>query len=254
MTATPRPPRKRRKAPLPSAPLRLWQDGFKQEEVRIEIIPLIDVIFCILTFFILAAVGVSRQQAITLNLPKASSGSAQMQDMLIVSLDTFGQIYVEQSPVGSLEQLSAAVENYFITRPNGVMVLYASQEVRYDQVIQVLDILREAGGDRVALATLPKGLTDPNALPGDLSDPLNPALPGTLPNNGLPGQTDPLTPQPFPDPLNPANPQDPLGDEGAPPIPSEPIAPASPGSGDLEGAPAETDEPPPNLPPLPNAF
>jgi len=175
------PPKSRKRAPTPAThPLTLWQDTHKQqEEVRIEIIPLIDVIFCILTFFILAAVGVSRQQAISLNLPKASTGAAQMQDMLIISLDDFGQVYVEQSPVSTRNQLSQAVSNYMRTRPDGLMVLYASKEARYDEVIQVLDILREVGGDRIALATLPGGQAIPETQPTPL-DPTQPLEPNPL--------------------------------------------------------------------------
>jgi biopolymer transport protein ExbD len=45
------------------------------QNVHIEILPLIDVIFCILTFFILAAVGLTRQQAIDLDLPAANTGA-----------------------------------------------------------------------------------------------------------------------------------------------------------------------------------
>jgi biopolymer transport protein ExbD len=225
------PPKKR--APAPTAhPLQLWQDNHKQEEVRIEIIPLIDVIFCILTFFILAAVGVSRQQAISLNLPKATTGTAQMQEMLIISLDDFGQVYVEQNPVSTRNQLFQAVESYFATRPDGLMVLYASKEARYDEVIQVLDILREVGGDRVALATLPEGQTpqsvepnpiDPNMIPNGLPDSELP------PDFGQPG-LDPLAPSPdstFP----PTDAPDSLAPLGAPPIPTpdpEPNLPALP--------------------------
>lgn len=189
------PPKTRKRAPTPAThPLTLWQDTHKQEEVRIEIIPLIDVIFCILTFFILAAVGVSRQQAISLNLPKASTGSAQMQDMLIISLDDFGQVYVEQSPVSTRNQLSQAVSNYMRTSPNGLMVLYASKEARYDEVIQVLDILREVGGDRIALATLPGGQDSPDLEP----NPLDPGQLAPLEPNPLDPGLDPLAPYGMP--------------------------------------------------------
>ena len=139
-------------AKLPVRPLKLWQD-IAQQEVRIEIVPMIDVIFCILTFFLLAAVGFSRQQAITLNLPKASTGTAQMREMLVVSLSDRGQLYLEKQPVSQI-QLYSAVKNYHSLNPNGLMVLHASQNVRYSQVVEVLDMLKEVGGDRVALATL----------------------------------------------------------------------------------------------------
>lgn len=136
-------------------PFKLWQDlSHSPGEVQINILPLMDVIFCILTFFILGAVGLSRQQAISLDLPKASSGTPQMREMLVVSLDDFGQLYVEQQVVTS-EQLQAAIKNYHQYNPTGLMVLHAARNSSYNEVIQVLDMLREVGGDRVALATLP---------------------------------------------------------------------------------------------------
>jgi len=216
--------------PLNARPLRLWLDASNTQEVRIEIIPLIDVIFCILTFFILAAVGFSRQQAISLDLPKASTGAPQMREMLIISLDYAGQVYVEQQPVGD-NRLYQAVESYFLNRPNGLMVLYASKDVRYDRVVQVLDVLREVGGDRVALATLPEGASQP-AYPTPI-----PPSPGT----GLPNTV----------PSFPSN--DPLGSFGAPPIPgtpstADPFQQSAPQPQTPELAPSQ-----PNVPPATNS-
>ncbi|MCL2926180.1 MAG: biopolymer transporter ExbD, partial [Trichodesmium sp. MAG_R04] len=122
---------------------------------RIELIPLIDVIFCILTFFLLAALQLTRQQAINVNLPKASTGKPQSQDMLLVSVDEVGKTFIEQQPVNALE-LEKFVRRYNQVSPRGVVVLYAPKEARYNDVVQVLDLLREVGGDRVALATLPR--------------------------------------------------------------------------------------------------
>jgi biopolymer transport protein ExbD len=81
---------------LAPRPLRLRIDT-QAEEVRVEIVPLIDVIFCILTFFILAAVGFSRQQAISIDLPKASTGTPQGREILVVSLNDLGQVFVDSS-------------------------------------------------------------------------------------------------------------------------------------------------------------
>lgn len=194
-------------------PLKLWQDEGNNQEVRIEIVPLIDVIFCILTFFILAAVGFSRQQAISLDLPKASTGKPQMREMLVVSLDDFGQTYVEKQSV-TKTQLYQAIKNYHQINPKGLMVLNASRNSSYDEVIEVLDMLRQVGGDRVALATLPGQEKNPENLSnypnsnlpssGVPSSPnqsgansqfypyqTNPNLPGSTPN--LPGTNLPST-------------------------------------------------------------
>ncbi len=162
-----------------SRPFKLWQDSSSQQEVRIEMLPMIDVIFCILTFFILGAVGLSRQQAISLDLPKASSGTPQMREMLVVSLDDFGQVYVEKQLV-SRNQLFDQIKSYHQLNPEGLMVLHASRNASYNEVIQVLDMLREVGGDRVALATLPG---DNETNPNTLNDPTLTPLPSGYPNN-----------------------------------------------------------------------
>lgn len=124
------------------------------ESARIEMLPLIDVVFCILTFFILAAVSLTRQQAITLNLPQASTSQAQSQKMLVVSIDPAGQLYVDKDPVDRSE-LFERLGTYLKTNPNGGVILRASKVVSYNEVIQVLDLLRSVGGNRVALATQP---------------------------------------------------------------------------------------------------
>ncbi len=182
-----------------------------KEDVRLEIIPLIDVIFCILTFFILAAVGLTRQQAIDLDLPSAQTGQplpgqvgqGGISDRLYVSVDNLGQVYLDQQPV-SIDLLYDVLVQFNQVNPGGLMVLYASRDARYEDVVTVLDVLRSVGGDRVALATLPRDidLSDPNAttspLPGLTPEsPLDAApsldIPGGLdPSNGLDGGLDGL--------------------------------------------------------------
>ncbi len=161
-----------------SAPIRrfrLWQDDAHHSEVKIELLPLIDVIFCILTFFLLAAVNFSRQQAINLDLPQARTSTPQMKDMLIVSIDNIGQLYVEKELV-TRTVLSAKIEEYKQQNPDGLMVLYASKNTTYREVVEVLDILRQVGGERVALATIPIG----NYLP------TTPPIPNYSPLPGFP--------------------------------------------------------------------
>src|SRR5689334_7205199 len=92
------------------------------EEVQIQIIPLIDVIFCILTFFILAALGLTRQQSINVDLPSAKTGATPMQEMLIVSIDPIGQTYIEQQPV-TRQELYQKLQRYHQQKPDGLLVL-----------------------------------------------------------------------------------------------------------------------------------
>jgi biopolymer transport protein ExbD len=202
------------------------------EEVRVELVPLIDVVFCILIFFILAAVSFSRQQAISIDLPKASNGTPQGRELLVVSLNELGQVYVEQQPVATKKEFLQKLQTYRQQNPNGVMALYASTNSSYNDVVQVLDLLREVGGDRVALATLP----------GDASSTKEsePTLPS---QTGVPGYTpyqgaNPYPPSGTPNPgnaFNPAAPQVPVN-------PGQQLQPGLPGANPRipQGLPGQT--------------
>lgn len=191
------------------------------EEVQVPLIPLIDVIFCILTFFLLAALQFTRQQAINVDLPKATTGTtAQIRDTLIVTVDSIGQIYVEQEPV-TQEQMYQKLQAYRSTNPSGMMVLNASRTSSYNDVVQVLDRMREVGGDRVALATLPGTADQPAGS--------NPVIPN-VPSNPLPNTTqlDPLAIPSAPTPL-PNSPGQSLNGQGNPINPSNvPVFPTVP--------------------------
>ncbi|MGC1307043.1 MAG: biopolymer transporter ExbD [Phormidesmis sp.] len=222
----------------------------RQSDVQIEILPMIDVIFCILTFFILAAVGLTRQQAIALDLPAVNNSSpvdGNSRDRLYVSVDSAGQVYVDKSavPLGLLYDV--LVQHQQIA-PNGTIVLYASRSARYEDVVKVLDLLRTVGGDRVALATLPNDASlDPTqgktleevlqeqGVPIQPGQPGQPGIPGSDPFNGQNNGNIPITPAPndgqFSDPngLPPISPTDPIS-PNAPAAPTDPSStePASP--------------------------
>ncbi|MBE9028614.1 biopolymer transporter ExbD [filamentous cyanobacterium LEGE 11480] len=197
------------------------------DDAQIQIIPMIDVIFCILTFFILAALQLTRQQGINVDIPKAKSGVVQMRQMLVVSIDASGQTFIDQNMVDRA-QLFTLLKQYREKNADGLLVLNASQNAFYNDVIQVLDVLRSVGGDKVALATIPAPSINPGTNQngaGPLGLPSN--SPGLFPSGNagsglqkLPSTTDPLlpgitnplvTPMPFPPgtvlPSNPSQPE-----------------------------------------------
>ena len=157
------------------------------EEVQIQIVPLIDVVFCILTFFILASLQFTRQQSINIELPQAETATSTVQaqrerDILPVTIDAFGQIYVEKQPV-QRAQLEGILKKYIAENPKGTLVLYASRDATYNGVIEILDLLRKVGGDRVSLAIIPGSEEQPaNPIEPKQNLPINP---GATPGGGL---------------------------------------------------------------------
>ncbi|MEH2394968.1 MAG: biopolymer transporter ExbD [Nostoc sp.] len=158
------------------------------EEVQIQIIPLIDVVFCILTFFLLAALQFTRQQAINVDLPKASassvSGITSQSGSLIVTIDAVGNTYIEKQLV-KREDLGARLKQYLQANPNAVVVLNASRTATYNDVIETLDLLRQVGGDRVSLGIIPGPSQPPTNLLNQPNIPSFPINPGAAPIPGI---------------------------------------------------------------------
>ncbi|MBL1177468.1 ExbD/TolR family protein [Pantanalinema sp. GBBB05] len=168
------------------------------EDVQIQIVPLIDIIFCILTFFILAALQLTRQPSIQVDLPRASTATTQTRDTLLVSIDQAGRTFIDKQPIDRT-QLTQVVQTYLERNPEGILVVNASQMAFYNDVVQVLDTLRAVGGDRVALATSTAAASSPptpTTSPG--LDPLNP-----LGNGASAPSLNPEQPYQFPLPTSP---------------------------------------------------
>lgn len=207
------------------------------EDIRLELVPLIDVIFCILTFFILAAVGLTRQQAIDLDLPSAQTGQplpgqvgqGGISDRLYVSIDSLGQTYLDQQPV-TLDLLYDVLLQFNQVSPNGLIVLYASRDARYEDVVTVLDVLRSVGGDRVALATIPRNVEN-----NPQGDTLN-LFPEEAPETDPFAPISPLSPEGSTLPFEDNAPSDLFSPEGDL-VPTNPDDGAIPGNSGAESSP-----------------
>lgn len=125
---------------------------------EINVIPLLDVVFALLAFFVLVAAGLAPIQQIGVDLPAKSAANSpkntkSLNEMLIVTLDLDGKTRIDGNlltPAG----LEVAVKGYIAAFPQGSVVLNAEDaSVSYQQVINTLEVLRKLAGDRVAIAT-----------------------------------------------------------------------------------------------------
>ena len=122
------------------------------EKPVLMIIPMIDIIFFLLVFFMMSMLTMVTQKTIALNLPKTTVAKVDTTKTVPVSVTRDGQIYVEQDPV-TLEELSARLA----TMKNGdeklTVVLRGDTEVNYGAVVSVMDVIRLSGIERVSMAT-----------------------------------------------------------------------------------------------------
>jgi biopolymer transport protein ExbD len=126
---------------------------------EINVIPLLDVVFSILAFFILLTAGLTQPSSIGVDLPQtnrnstSNSGNPTQPDMLVITLDRSGATRIDRQPLpqAALEQ---RIKSYLVQYPQGIVVLNAEDNsVSYQQVIVFLEYLRGLAGDRVAIAT-----------------------------------------------------------------------------------------------------
>ena len=120
---------------------------------QINIVPLIDVTFAILTFFIVSSLSLSKSEGLPVNLPKAST--SQVQDSpakVTVTIDAQGKLMVDKKLV-NLDQIESTVQQVIGSNPNSLIVLNADKSVNHGNVVEVMDILRRIKGAKLGIAT-----------------------------------------------------------------------------------------------------
>lgn len=121
---------------------------------EINLVPMMDVLMTILTFFIIISMTLTaQQQSVNIDLPSTQAGVNDLKtpDPLIVGLTNRGTLEVANKPVTDA-QLSQQMQAYLQANPKGAVVLQADKKLPYEQVVQVLGKMRDVGGDRVSLA------------------------------------------------------------------------------------------------------
>lgn len=123
---------------------------------QINIVPMIDVIFAILTFFIMSSLSLTRSEGLPVNLPQASTGQLQQQNLkALVTVKASGELFVNRDRV-PLEQLTNQVSQLRGDQAEIIVIVNADESVDHGQVVEVMDELRKVRGAKLAIATEPK--------------------------------------------------------------------------------------------------
>ena len=122
---------------------------------QINIVPMIDVIFAILVYFIVSSLFLTRSEGLPVNLPQAETARVQKSKQITVSLDREGNLTVGDRPT-ELDRLKIQVENLLKTEQTKVVVIIADKLVDHGQVVDVLDQLRQIPQVKLAIAAKKK--------------------------------------------------------------------------------------------------
>lgn len=126
-----------------------------QRKARIEIIPLIDIMFFLLASFMMVSVTMIRMQSIKMDLPSAVAASRDFKpDILNIAVDKAGDIYIETKPVTVVE-LHTILSNRFRVNTNLPVYISGDRDASHGSVIRVLDLVRREGIQKVSFAVSP---------------------------------------------------------------------------------------------------
>ena len=123
---------------------------------RIEIIPLIDVIFFLLATFMIVSLSMVKNKGIPVNLPGASTGTNQDHSVdTTITVTKDGKLFFNKEPL-ELDQLPARLQQLKKEQPDPKIYVNGDQQAYFGAAVGVLDDLRNAGITKVAIDTKSK--------------------------------------------------------------------------------------------------
>ena len=122
-------------------------------EARIEIIPLIDIMFFLLAAFMLVSLSIVNMKSVKMNLPTATTATPEIKKNFVdISVDKLGGVFLDKMPIG-LHELSDQLAAARTANPNLSVFISGDQDARHGQIMHVLDAVRAAGIEKVAFDT-----------------------------------------------------------------------------------------------------
>jgi biopolymer transport protein ExbD len=131
-------------------PVKLTSRLPADEVARIEIIPLIDIMFFLLAAFMLVSLSMVNLKSVKVNLPTATVANLDTKsDLISISVDKAGAAYLDKKAVG-LNDLAQSLKAYQKTNQDLRVMISGDGDARHRDVIHVLDVVRAAGIQKVA--------------------------------------------------------------------------------------------------------
>ena len=121
-----------------------------RKRLRLEIIPLIDIMFFLLASFMMVSLQLDQTKNIRVDLPPAAEAQHDFKpDMINIAVDKAGAAWLEQKPL-SLAELGRVVSNRFLLNTNLPVYISGDRDTLHGAMVDVLAAVRNAGVQKVA--------------------------------------------------------------------------------------------------------
>jgi biopolymer transport protein ExbD len=125
-----------------------------QKRARIEIIPMIDVIFFLLVFFMISTLSMTVNRGLPVNLPTAGTSQKELRENLSITLTQDGELFLNRESI-TRRDLGERVKAALMAEPDITVIMNADGEVHHSVVVALMDELRLAGVSNLAIAVKP---------------------------------------------------------------------------------------------------
>ena len=123
-----------------------------KSENQINILPMIDIIFAILSFFIISSLFLTRIDSIEVNLPKSSTAVREKNRPQIITVDNNEKIYFNSNEI-SLKNISALIRKNIENLEEPLVILRADTSVKHGLIVNLLDELRKIENLKIGIST-----------------------------------------------------------------------------------------------------
>lgn len=123
-----------------------------ESPLEMNIVPMMDVVFSILTFFIMSTLFLTRSEGLPVNLPQAATAKQQQQTRIAVTIKPDGQLALNKQPI-QVSQLETGVRSLIQANQSSIVVINADEKVEHRYVIAAMDQIRKIQGVKMAIST-----------------------------------------------------------------------------------------------------
>jgi len=124
--------------------------GYEEKRARVEMLPLIDVVFLLLVFFIYAMLSMVLHRGLKVDLPSAGSSSIEQSDYIAITIDADNNLFLNKEPT-NIDGLAARVLALRGEETKPVFI-NGDQKADLGLAIELLDDLKQAGIEEVSFS------------------------------------------------------------------------------------------------------
>lgn len=128
--------------------------GFEQKKARVEMLPLIDVVFLLLVFFIYAFLAMAVHHGLKVELPEAGRAAVNTHDYIAITIDRQNRLFLNKEAV-TTETLIPRVQQLLTANSERPVFINGDQAAGLGTAVKILDLLQAAGIEKISFACIP---------------------------------------------------------------------------------------------------